>query len=593
MAVRDEKQKHYHGKDLKPIKSLDAITTNPIADDGKQRQQEALGEQQHQQDERYNSILMNDDCKLQQKQQQQDEQTSSSSDGTCRDKYCKNSKDTKQMEEMLSRRNDLKINEISTNNSTFNNIMASGGGGDVGSKINSHRNNLNLDLYFDKELSVWSSMMRKRALDSFNENEIQMRSSNADFESNSCVKLDNETMANYCNNDTASNSSDSTSSTTSTDSNLSSHLIGSSTHHETTNSNTPIPCRCDNKCDDDDDNSIRSSASRGHLRRKNRMRLFTDGTYVYGPYDFDLFTNSFYQFGEGNEVDDDKATFLQHHDENRDRQNRNITELLKNHDDINTSATTTHSDCWAVVVRDMKLTDVHEEKTMSNNDISPNDGVIINVTNCSDDERDLVEWKDDKNFNYLPASKEACDSHNLIDLIDEGGSYVSKFREKDVYVHDLHVTTPHMMSFNADFIHNVPLMQTAITVDAIDLNNSEQFNYERDKIVEITHDDDDNIPVTMRINRDEHEYLSTFASHAQCKSGAAVVNEKKNSNQDAPKINIDSGTDNIYEERDDVSNKIRFRECEQQKLCEMCGKFRSSVNDNCRWSDKTRDECQG
>lgn len=527
---------------------------------------------------------MNDDCKLQQKhqklKQQQDEQTSSSSDGTCRDKYCKNSKDTKQMEEMLSRRNDLKINEISTNNSTFNNIMGSVGG----SKINSHRNNLNLDLYFDKELSVWSSMMRKRAV----ENEIQMRSSNADFESNSCVKLDNEMMANYCNNDNASNSSDSTSSTTSTDSNFSSHLIASSTHHETTNSNTSIPCRCDNKCDDDDDdNSIRSSASREHLRRKSRMRLFTDGTYVYGPYDFDLFTNSFYQFDEENE-ENDKATFLQHHEE-KSRQNRNITGLLKNHDDINTS---TNIYCMRRGhVRDTKLTDVHEEKSMSNNDISLNDGVIINVTNCSDDERDLVEWKDDKNFNYLPASKEACDSRNLIDLIDEGGNDVSKTREKDVFDRDLHVkqrptiTPTRLMSFNADILDDVPLMQTAITVDTIDLNNSEQFNYERD----------DNIPVTMRINRDEHEYSSTFAGHAHCKSGATVVNEKKNSNQDAPKINIDSrgSTDNIYEKRDDVSNKIRFRECEQQKLCEMCGKFRSSVNDNCRRSDKTRDECQG
>lgn len=544
---------------------------------------------------------MNDDCKLQQSyqelKQQQDEQTSSSSDGTCRDKYCKNPKDRrKQVEEMLSRRNDLKINEISTNNSTFNSIIMGSSGG---SKINSHRNNLNLDLFFDKELSVWSSMMRERApLDDVNENQIQMRSSNADFESNSCVKLDNEMMANYCNNDSASNSSDSTSSTASTDSNFSFHLIGSSTHHETTNSNTPIPCRCDNKCDDDDDddddNSIRSS---GHLRRKNRKRLFTDGLHIYGPYDFDLFSNSFYQFGEQqSENEDDNGTFLQRHD-GKSRQNSNITELLKNHGDNNTSK----SHCMMGVelqhVRDRKLTAVHEGKSMSNNDISLNDGVVINVTNCSNDERDLVKWKDDKNFNYLPASKEACDSRHLIDLIDEGGSCVSKIREKDVFVHDLHIKQrptppppPPLMSFNADGL-DVPLMQTAITVDAIDLNNSERFNYERDKIVEITHDD--NIPVTMRINRDEHEYLSTFARHAQCKSGAAVVNEKKNSNPDALKINIDSGTDNIYEKRDDVSNKIRFRESEQQKLCEMCGKFRSCVNDNCRTSDKARDECQG
>lgn len=593
IAVGDEKQKHYHCKDLKPIKSLELATTktrstavareNEIADDGKQHQeQEPLAKLRKQQqqfyqkqvyDERYNSILMNDDCKLQQQQKQQqmqDEQTSSSSDGTCRDKYFKDSK----VERLL--KNDLRINEISTNNSTSgkNSCRESG-------KINSIRNNLNLDLFFDKELSAWTSVMGKRTDNEIPITEIQMRSSN-DFESNSCTKLDNETMANYgCNSESTSDSSDDCTSTTSSSSD--SHIITtrSSYNHQTTNSAYPSPPHTSMSVDDN--NSIKTEATR------NSKRLFTDGTYIYGPYDFDLFTNSFYQFRDieheneeekTNAGDNDEASFLQHHD----KRNRINIELLKNHDDINTQASSTAGGKEEVpCVRDMDPTD--EIPFGKCNDNVLNDRVILNATNYSkDDERDFPKWKNDKNFNYSPSSKEACD-RNLIDLMDGGDSYVSKIRDKDD--RDLHRPTL------TDYVDaaSMALLLTAITVDAADLNNSEQFNYERDKIVEITDDDDALATIGGGGDGEKHEILSTshIAGAAQC---TTAVNEKF-SNHKVPKIKILGCDGNCVDSvgRDSAEDEIRFRECERRG---MCDKFYSSVNYNCHGNDNiAEDECQG
>lgn len=568
IAVEDEKQKHYHCKDLKPIKSLELATTtiavrreNEFADDGKQQQeQEPLAENKQQQkqfyqkqvyDERYNSILMNDDCILQQKQQQQmqDEQTSSS-DGTCRDKYFKDSKDSSRKMEMLSK-SDFEINEISTNNSTSSKESMET------CKINkSIENNLNLDLYFDKELSAWSSaMIRKRT-----NNDIPI----------SDIKLDNETtMANYCNSESSSDPSDDSASTTSSNSESDPYIIGtrSSFNHQPTNSTFPYL----HSCTSGDNNRIKTEAYHSD-RTENGMCLFTDGTYIYGPYNFDLFTNSFYHFHETKSDEDEASSDLQHHD----KRNRINTELLKNHDDINTQSNTVGED--ASCVRDVDLTDeISCEK--SNNNIL-NDRVLLNATN------DSSEWKSDKNFNYLPSSKEACD-YNLIDLMDGGGSYVSKIREEDD--RDLHC--PPTLTDYVDAACSA-LLLTAITdaADAsVDLNNSEQFNYERDKIVEITDDDDMLAVACTSENSEKYDILSTshIASTAKC---TTAVNEKF-SNHEVPKIKILGCDGNCVdgEGRDGAEGEIRFRECERH---EMCDKFHSSVNDNCH-GNFARDECQG
>jgi hypothetical protein len=583
IAVGDEKQKHYHCKDLKPIKSLELETTtasasvareNEIADDGKQQQeQEPLAKHHKQQqqfyqkqvyDERYNSILMNDDCKLQQQQQKQqqmqDEQTSSSSDGTCRDKYFKDSKDSTRKVEMLLK-NDLRINEISTNNST----SSTGGLSSCreSGKINSIENNLNLDLFFDKELSAWSSMMRKRADNEIPIAEIQMRSSN-DFESSSCTKLDNETIANYsCNSEGTSDSSDDCTSTTSSSSESDSHIITtrSSYNHQTANSTIPSP----HTSISGDNNSIKTEAD----ATRNSMRLFTDGTYIYGPYDFDLFTNSFYQFrdtkfeseAKTNAGDNDEASFLQHHD----KRNRINTELLKNHDDINTESGSTAGE-EVSCVRDMDPTD--EISLGKSNDNVLNDRVILNAPNYSkDDERDFPKWKNDKNFNYSPSGMEACD-RNLIGLMDGGDSYVSK------NYRDLH--RPTTLTDYIDAASSMALLLTAKTGDV--LNNSEQFNYERDKIVEITDED------ALAAGGSDRE--------KQDATKCTVVNEKV-SNRKVPKIKILGCDGNCVGGvgRDSAEDEIRIRECERRG---MCDKFYSSVDDNCDGNDNfARDECQG
>lgn len=595
-AVGDEKQKHYHCKDLKPIKSLELATTkanrreNEIADDGNQQQeQEPLAKHKQQQqyyqkqvydDERYNSILMNDDCKLQQKQQQMQDEQTSSSDGTCRDKYFKVSKDGRRGEMLL--KNDLRFNEISTNNFTSSTTSGKSSCRE-NAEINSIRNNLNFDLFFDKELSAWSSM-RKRTDNEIPITEIQMRSSN-DFESYSCTKLDNETIANYgCSiSETTSDSSDDCTSTTSSSSD--SHIITtkSSCDHQTANSIYLVPHTSFSV----DNNSIKTTEAHCSNATKNNIRLFTDGTYIYGPYNFDLFTNSFYHFRDdtkfecdieektNNDGDNDEASFLQHHDK---RKNHINTELLKNHDDINTVLLSSATAGKVVsCVRDMDPTD--EFFCEKNND---NDRVILNDTNyLKDDERDFAKWKGDKNFNYSYSSVKACD-HYLIDLMDGGDSYVSKNHDKDN--RDLHRPT---LTDYVDAVSKALLLTatTDVTAATVDLNNSEQFNYERDKIVEITDDDD-----ALATVGDGGSCGFSYTSHiAQC---TTAVNEKF-SNHKVPKIKILGCDGNCVDSvgRDSTENEIRFRECVRRG---MYDKLYSSVNDNCHRNDNiARDERQG
>jgi hypothetical protein len=178
-VVTEQQQNHYHCKDLKAIKSSTEITSSNSAkqsynemepqmykheeEDEGELPEEVEQKQQQQQQKRHNSILMNNDCKLHEKQQMHHyivEQEQTSSDGTCRDKHCKNYQDDDENIETEAEATSsssssstpttivssyemrcCNINEISTNKSQINN-----------------KNNLNLDLYFDKELSAWMSI---------------------------------------------------------------------------------------------------------------------------------------------------------------------------------------------------------------------------------------------------------------------------------------------------------------------------------------------------------------------------------------------------------------------------------------------------
>jgi hypothetical protein len=109
--------------------------------------------------------------------------------------------------------------------------------------------------------------------------------------------------------------------------------------------------------------------------------------------------------------------------------------------------------------------------------------IEINVTNCADDDAPDFTRNDDvavhSSFNYRPT--DACD-RNLIDLMNEGDNYVSSNCCVPNLSGDLQLVRPTITttvfaeSFDAVF---------ARALDEL-MNGSEQFNYKRDKIVEIT-----------------------------------------------------------------------------------------------------------
>jgi hypothetical protein len=261
----------------------------------------------------------------------------------------------------------------------------------------------------------------------------------------------------------------------------------------------------------------------------NKGRIFTDGEYIYGPYDFDLFSNEFYQFRDGNDTDADDTSKRTNDDE---AESTTRSELLKNHDELDNTA------AEVSFVRDMEAERGCEILRNDNNRPSNNDGVDIeiNVTNCSDDDEpdSAIRQHDDdvafdKNFNYI--STEAYD-RNLIDLMDEGDNYVSNYfarREHTPPDGDLHIAQPtittqiYAESFDAQFIQL--------------LNNSQQFNYERNKIVEIT---------------DENERLYESTARDECSESC---DDEKFSNDERRKLIFVRS-----DASDDTKNKIRFKE---------------------------------
>lgn len=238
---------------------------------------------------------MNDDCKL---LQVQDEQQAS----TCADKYCKNFETTTAEHQNERDENASKINEISTTNSRIN-----------------RKHNLNLDLYFDKELSVWLAERERKqkqieqGKDRDNESAItntdnDMTTRARDDELNSSEKLSNEMISIGTNNfdDNSSNSHR--------------HFSDSFSSSSSTCNNSEIDMRLIDarRCSDEkSDNGVNSKSS-----------TFTDGEFIYGPYNFDLFSNEFYHFRDG-DANDDEA----------EKHRRIInSELLKNHDEVDNAA---------------------------------------------------------------------------------------------------------------------------------------------------------------------------------------------------------------------------------------------------------------
>lgn len=129
------------------------------------------------------------------------------------------------------------------------------------------------------------------------------------------------------------------------------------------------------------------------------------------------------------------------------------------------------------------------------------------------------------NFNYI--ASDACD-RNLIDLMDEGDNYVSNNCNVPLSGGDLQqlvrptiTTTIFAENFDAEFVRYIEL-----------LNSSQQFNYDRDKIVEIT---DENENLFLKQTRDAANFT----------------------NDETRKFKIGNSGDNV---EDDTKNKIRFKE---------------------------------
>lgn len=215
---------------------------------------------------------MNDDCKL---LQVQDEHAP-----TCADKYCKNSQATTASKYHNDEdKNASKINEISTTNSKIN-----------------RKHNLNLDLYFDKELSAWlaererkqqqielrTDMDNKIAITNAG-NDMTTTTTSRDDECYSSEKLSNEMISIGTNNFV--------------DNSTSSHRHFSDSFSSSSSNST---------CYNSEINVRLTDASR--YRDKKSTSTFTDGEYIYGPYNFDLFSNEFYHFrDEHDTANDDEA----------------------------------------------------------------------------------------------------------------------------------------------------------------------------------------------------------------------------------------------------------------------------------------------
>ena len=532
------KQKHHHSRDLKPIKSLDAL--------------------EHRRQQQHSSALMNDDCKLFQVLQDEQEAMASTSIGTCADKYCnKNSSPSRYWmnNDDDDDKNVSKINEISTTKSRIN-----------------RKHNLNLDPFLDKELSAWISTERKRLVEKQqielnNDNKIaitniqiqstlndnSVRDDDVD-ELKSCEKLSNEiisTVANDYDNSTSSCCHQTFSDSFSSTSTSSSSSCTPTTTCANFEIDTPLIDTRHGVCEHD-----QVCVGKG--------RIFTDGEYLYGPYDFDLFCNEFYQFRD--EEDDTKEIEASKRTNDDEAEIVNV-KLLKNHDEVDNNAEVS-------MLRDVEAPTATQPmkgceilRNRNNNHSNNRIGIEINVTNCSDDDEPDFTNDDvafDRNFNYAP-TETAC-GRNLIDLMDEGDNYVSNSSpfDDDLQTHRPTITANIIVEhFDERFARSMVMAGL--------LNKTQKFNYEPDKIVEIT---------------DENEYLfASPSSTMKVECSESCDDEKKFSNDEQQRrefIFVDCEYVDQYSVDDDTKNKIRFKElAETFRLPGTPQHYPSSSDANC------------
>lgn len=128
----------------------------------------------------------------------------------------------------------------------------------------------------------------------------------------------------------------------------------------------------------------------------------------------------------------------------------------------------------------------------------------------------------------------------MIDLMDEGDNYVSNYCPKgrdnpNPSSSDLHVVRP-TTSIGTTICTKNSDAQLILTVAGL-LNNSQQFNYEREKIDKIT---------------DENEYLFELATRVECIETS--TDEKSSTNDERRFIFIDN-----VDAKADTENEIRLK----------------------------------
>lgn len=288
----------------------------------------------------------------------------------------------------------------------------------------------------------------------------------------------------------------------------------------------------------DTQNGIKSNNGNG----KGKGMLFTDGMYIYGPYEFDLFTNVFYQSydAELERANDDETKILQYHD-NENRIPNNV--LLKNHDDDNNSAmlqdknknNNNNNNCSSSI--NEKVDDERDEDTAKAfHRFSCDSEKDVEVNGSDNDERDLIEWNsddDEKYFNYVHKT-------NDNNLIDEGSSSIGNDVSKKLTQpdHETHSTNDMTISKVPLIMHNVA---TAIT----QLDSFEQFNYDKNEIA----------PPGIAQCRTRYVLVPLII---KCQCSKITSNNVEN-------------VDNERNQSDDASNKIR--RLNEHEI--------SEVNDNC------------
>lgn len=253
------KQQQQHQHYLKAIKSSTVNEMKPQIDE-------------------HNSILMNDDYKLHGQQQDLQTSPSSSSVGTCRDKNCKSTDAAVQC---------CKINEISTDNSRCANNL-----------------NLDLDLYFDKELQAW----KQKAMDGRDdESSDDATITTSETSKSSCSTIIDDDINNdeeYVISDEVSISSEFTTTTTESDSDASTIIdcavtsIPCDRQSSSSSMSQQTATMSDANSTSRPNSSISVDNNNSSKFINGRSMLFTDGNYIYGPYNFDIFANIFYQFND-------------------------------------------------------------------------------------------------------------------------------------------------------------------------------------------------------------------------------------------------------------------------------------------------------